>query len=276
MTINWFPGHMHKTRQQIAQLMPSVDVVLEVVDARLPQASSNPLINQLCQLKPRLKLLNKKDLADPAITAYWLRQLHQPPSQLALAINAKQRHALPLISKLCRKLTQRTVSASKPLKLILVGIPNVGKSTLFNQLANRRLAKVSNEPATTRAPQWVKLAKDIRLSDMPGVLWPQLANVHDAYRLAASGAIRQKVFDVLEIAVFILEFLSTHYPQILSQRYKLTDLNQPAIGLLQAIAINRGCIAAGQVDYQKSAALLINELSSGKLGPISLEHPPTS
>lgn len=275
MTINWFPGHMHKSRKQIAELMPRVDVVVEVLDARLPDASSNPLLTELRRGRPCLKILNKCDLADPRVTDDWIKAFEARSRQIrALAVSAVRPRDLMRLSRLCRSLAPSRGVPGKPLRILVVGIPNVGKSTLINSLAGRRIAKVGDKPAITKAPQQVDLRNGLLLVDTPGVLAPNLADQQAALRLAASGAIGDNAMDYQLVAQFLVEFLRQHYPSLLQERFGLGELPEESEVLLEAIGRQRGCLAAGGVvDRQRAAEALLRDLQSGRLGRITLEFP---
>lgn len=271
MAINWFPGHMHKARKEIKKTMPQVDLVIEVLDARIPSSSENPLVPRLRGDTPFLKVLSKSDLADPDVTSRWLQELERERGVRAFAW--VQRQAPAPLFKLIRQLAKPR-SATGQLRAMILGVPNVGKSTLINSLAGRAVAKTGNEPAVTRAQQRIALPDDILLLDTPGFLWPKLSPEACGYRLAATGAIKDALFDSEEVALFLAEFLLAAYPRCLKDRYRLDSLPQAPLDLLEAIGARRGCARkGGGVDLAKASDLLLNEFRSGVLGRISLETP---
>ncbi len=274
MIIDWYPGHMKKARAQIIEVLPKVDLVLEVLDARLPFSSSNPLLERLRGQKPCIKILNKKDLADPNITRAWLRQLEKQQQVKALALEAKDRRDVGLIPKLCRSVLAQRFKAGKPLRVMVVGIPNVGKSTLINTLAGKKMARVGDKPAITTTTQQIDLRNGILLLDTPGILWPVLDNLGGACRLAASGALGEAAYATLEVALSTLDYLREHYPHQLKHRYQLEDLSQGALFILEQIGRGRGClVSGGEVDLHRAADMLLRDLRANKIGRISLERP---
>ncbi len=275
MIIDWYPGHMKKSRAQILEVMPTIDLVIEVLDARLPASSANPLLEKLRKDKPCIKVLNKKDLADPTVTKSWVVHLEKQQGVKAIPLEAKDRRDVGLLPKLCRKLVpNRGNKGQKPLRVMIVGIPNVGKSTLINTLAGKKMARVGDKPAITTCPQQVDLRNGILLSDTPGLLWPVLDNQGGAVRLAASGAIGDNAFDTTEVSLTTADYLAVRYPALLQQRYKLSELPETPTLLLEEIGRRRGClVSGGEVDLHRAAELLLRELRAGKLGRISLERP---
>ncbi|OEU48908.1 MAG: ribosome biogenesis GTPase YlqF [Desulfuromonadales bacterium C00003096] len=276
MTIKWFPGHMNTARKQIAEAMPKIDVAIEVLDARLPASSGNPLLAELRQHKPFIKVLNKADLADPLITKDWIRFFEKNGKGLrALAINAGNKKEATRVPNLCRSLVPHRGKPGRPLRIMIMGIPNVGKSTLINTLAGRRIAKVGDRPAITRCAQQIDLRSGVLLYDTPGILWPNLEDQQGAYRLAASGAIGDNAMDYQAVALFAAEYLMQTYGEFLAERYKLKTLDVEPIELLDEIGRRRGCLGpGGSVDSYRAAEALLRDLQGGKLGRISLEAPP--
>ncbi|MGD8174359.1 ribosome biogenesis GTPase YlqF [Marinimicrobium sp. ARAG 43.8] len=274
MAINWFPGHMHKARKEIADIMAQVDVVIEVLDARIPFSSENPLIPSLRGDKPCLKLLNKADLADPAMTQRWIAHLEREQGVTAIPVSQSQPEGIrALLDRIQALVSDRNVSA-RHVQALIMGIPNVGKSTLINILAGRRIARTGNEAGVTKSQQRIKLDNRIVLTDTPGFLWPKLTPPSCGFRLAATGAIKEKVFDYPEVALFTVHYLATHYPEALKGRYGLVDLPEDDLGQLEAVGRARGAMRrGGQVDLEKVSALLITELRGGQLGTITLETP---
>jgi ribosome biogenesis GTPase A len=270
MAIGWYPGHMHKARNDITQALKGVDAVLELIDARLPYASENPLLNRLIGSTLRLRLLTKADLADPLVTAEW-KEYHAKQGIQTLLVDKDDPKVLhQLLNFLRRSLPPRQSRANR---VMIVGIPNVGKSTLINLLAQRKLAKVGNEPAVTKARQEIRLNEDLVLLDTPGILWPKLEDQQAAYRLAASGAIRNTAIDLADVGLFTAGFLAQRYPEVLRDRYGVTELDVDAVHILEDIGRRRGCLVRGGVDLTKAGETLIHDLRSGKLGRISLETP---
>ncbi|SHJ38176.1 ribosome biogenesis GTPase A [Malonomonas rubra DSM 5091] len=275
MIIDWYPGHMKKARAQIIEVLPSIDLFIEVLDARLPDSSSNPLLERLRKDKPCIKVLNKSDLADPTITKAWVTHFDKQQSVRALPLEATDRRNVGLLPKLCRKLVpNRGNKGQKPLRVMIIGIPNVGKSTLINTLAGKKIARVGDKPAITTCPQQIDLRNGILLSDTPGLLWPVLENQAGACRLAASGAIGDNAFDTTAVAMETAAYLAERYQPLLQKRYKLQELPAGSVELLEEIGRRRGClVSGGDVDLHRAAELLLRELRSGKIGRISLERP---
>ncbi|MEE2758300.1 MAG: ribosome biogenesis GTPase YlqF [Myxococcota bacterium] len=274
MAINWFPGHMHKARKEIAQIMPKVDLLIEVVDARIPYSSANPLVDEWRRDKPMLKILNKIDLADPSMTQDWIDDFEQDSDIRALTLDARNaQHCRELLNR-GRKLVHAPRSPGKPLTAMILGIPNVGKSTLINGMAGRLIAKTGNVPAVTKKQQRIPLAQDFVLLDTPGFLWPKLWPDGCGYRLAITGAIKDAVIDYDDIAYFATDFFRQHYPDALLARYRLDSIPDTTIELMEAIAARRGCIGkGGLIRLSQVSELLIREYRQGKLGRVSLETP---
>ena len=274
MIIDWYPGHMKKARAQIIEILPKIDLVIEVLDARLPASSANPLLERLRGDKPCIKVLNKSDLADPTITKRWVTFLEKQQGVKAIPLEATNRRDAGLIPKLCRKLLPARTKAKKPLRVLVVGIPNVGKSTLINTMAGKKIARVGDKPAITTCPQQIDLRNGILLSDTPGLLWPVLDDLAGACRLAASGAIGDNAFDTIEVGITTAQYLAEKYPALLLKRYKMTAIDDTPLAIVEEIGRRRGClIKGGDVDLHRAAELLLRELRSGNLGRISLERP---
>lgn len=277
MITEWYPGHMKKARAQIVEILPRIDLVIEVLDARLPDSSSNPLLERLRREKPCLKILNKQDLADPDVTREWVTDFERQQSIRALSIDSRSRRDAGLIPRLCRQLLAPRVQAGKPLRVLVVGIPNVGKSTLINTMAGRKMARVGDKPAITTCPQQIDLRNGLLLSDTPGLLWPVLDDLAGACRLAASGALGDSAYDAHAVALVTGRYLATHYPALLSARYRLDSLPDSAQTLLEDIGRRRGClVSGGHIDQQRAAEVLLRDLRGGQLGRISLERPGAS
>ena len=274
MAINWFPGHMHKARKEIKQAMPQMDLIIEVVDARIPFSSENPLVPALRGDTPLIKVLNKRDLADPNVTAQWQNWLERERDVKAITLTHNQRSEALDILNLAEQLTPNHDRQKSALRVMILGIPNVGKSTLINTLAGRPAAKTGNEPAVTRAQQTIKLPHNILLYDTPGFLWPKLSPAACGYRLAVTGAIRSAVLDFEDVAMFAADYLLAQYPQLLTDRYGLDPLPLDGLGVMDAIAARRHFFGRGGIpDLHKVSEVLLNELRAGTLGRISLETP---
>ncbi len=270
--INWFPGHMHKARKEIAQLMDEVDIVIEVLDARLPRSSENPLVTSLRRGKPVLKILNKSDLADPDKTRAWLQEFNAQESITAIELTTSDKKTIKSIPQICKDAVPSRANKERPVRAMIMGIPNVGKSTLINALLGRRIAKVGNEPAVTKANKRYSVFQGMALSDTPGILWPKIEDQDSGYRLAVSGAIKDTAIDYDQVAVYGANFILNAYPDRLLERYKLKELPELGEGLLDQIGRKRGCLRpGGVVDMHKAAEILMNEMRGGKLGRISFE-----
>jgi ribosome biogenesis GTPase A len=275
MSIQWYPGHMTKARQAMASVMPSQDVIIEVLDARMPGSSENPVVLELRKQKPCIKVLSKSDLADPEVTASWLRYLAGEKVAVIATRMDRQVEARTRIAQLCTKLALHPSGPGKTVRAMVVGIPNVGKSTLINTLMERKVAKVGDEPAVTKSQQKVTLKNGMTVSDNPGILWPKIEDSAASLRLAFGGAIPDTAMDYESVALFGAAFLLERYPELLRARYKLTDLPASASALLAEIGKRRGGLrAGGVVDVHKAADVLVHDFRSGALGRISLEAPP--
>lgn len=273
-TINWFPGHMHKARKEIAEVMPHMDVVIEVIDARIPFSSENPLVPSLRGNKPLIKLLNKSDLADPAITQLWVEKMEQETGVKAIPVTTQRPDQIRALLNAAVSLVSERQREVRPARAMIMGIPNVGKSTILNTIAGRVIAKTGNEAGVTKAQQKIKMDNGVLLTDTPGFLWPKLSPPSCGYRLAITGAIKDTVFDYADIALYAAEYLKDAYPQALKDRYKLSELPETDIEILDAIGVSRGASRkGGGVDLQKVSNLLINDIRSGALGTISWETP---
>ena len=278
MPIQWFPGHMHSTQKAIGKRLPDIDVVIELLDARLPGSSANPLLAQLNDAaggKPTLKVLNKQDLADPDITTLWLAHYQAQPGTQALALDASEPAPARQLVGACRALTPKRGGMVKPLRVLICGIPNVGKSTLINTLNGQRVAKTGDEPGITKLEQRIELASDFYLFDTPGLLWPRIVVEESGYFLAASGGIGRNAYDEEEVALALLAAVRQRYAERLRARYKLSDFSAASDeDLLTEVGRKRGgLLAGGQVNLQKAAEIALNDFRSGAWGRITLETP---
>ncbi|MDH4390319.1 MAG: ribosome biogenesis GTPase YlqF [Aquabacterium sp.] len=275
MAIQWFPGHMHSTRKAIAERLPEIDVVIELLDARLPGSSANPLLAELTAGKPALKVLNKQDLADPAITALWLAHHQARPGTNALGLDASEAAPAQRLIAACRALAPGRGGMVKPVRVMICGIPNVGKSTLINSLLGQRSAKTGDEPGITKVEQRILLASDFVLFDTPGMLWPRQLVPEGGYHLAASGGIGRNAYDDADVAMALLERVRPRYADRLAARYKIADTAGASDDdLLSAIGRQRGgLLSGGRVNMQKAAEMAIHDFRSGAWGRITLETP---
>lgn len=266
---------MHLTQKAIAERIKNIDVVIELLDARLPGSSANPMLATLTQGKPALKVLNKQDLADPERTALWLAHYNALPGTRAIALDASMAAPAKALIKACFELAPNRGGMVKPMRVLICGIPNVGKSTLINTLTGKRAAKTGDEAGVTKVEQRISLADDFYLYDTPGVLWPRIIVAKSGYNLAASGAVGRNAFDEQEVALELLDYLKTHYPQLLEARFKIDGaaaMNDEQ--LLEAIGRKRGALQGGQqVNLQKAAEIAIYDFRSSVLGRITLETP---
>lgn len=274
MAINWYPGHMHKAQKEIKEILPNIDVVIEVCDARLPFSSENPMITEIRGNKPLIKILNKSDLADAATTKIWLAHLESQHNVKAIALTTDNPSVAKTLPALIRKLVPNKDEPGKQINAVIMGIPNVGKSTLLNTLVGKAKAKVGNEPAVTKGQQRIRLEEGLYLYDTPGMLWPKIVNENSGYRLAVTSAVKDTAFDHEEIACFAAEYLRQAYPERLIERYKLSQLPATEIELIEAIGKQRGCVkSGGRVDFHKASEILINEIRDKTLGAITFETP---
>ncbi|GAB1233983.1 ribosome biogenesis GTPase YlqF [Ferrigenium sp. UT5] len=278
MSIQWFPGHMTAAKKKAAESMERIDVVIEVLDARAPEAGSNPLIRELREFRQRpcLKVLNKSDLADPAATQAWLTHFNSQKNVRAVALSCKKPGEAAKIPKLCLSLAPHRGTPLKPLRMMVMGIPNVGKSTFINALLKRRTAAVGDEPAITKNLQHFDLNDAMQLIDTPGMMWPKIEYESDGYLLAASNLIGRNAYDEGEVAAFLGDLLLARYPALLVQRYKIPLAGLDGVALIAAIAKQRGFRGkGGEPELGKAAMTLLQDYRSGTLGRISLETPTT-
>ncbi|MFA7239406.1 MAG: ribosome biogenesis GTPase YlqF [Sulfuricellaceae bacterium] len=278
MSIQWFPGHMTSARKKAAETMEFIDVVIEVLDARAPEASRNPMIRELREhrQRPCLMILNKADLADPAVTQAWLDFYNKKVGVKAVALSCKSAGDAAKVPKLCQPLAPHRDSNFKPLRMMIMGIPNVGKSTLMNMLLKRRVANVGDEPAVTKSQQCHSLNERMTLTDSPGLMWPKIEHHSDGLMLAAIHAIGRNAVIEEEIAEYLATVLLARYPAQLAERFKLDTANMDGVGVIEAVAQKRGCLLkgrGGEADLEKASMILLTEYRAGKLGRISLETP---
>lgn len=267
---------MASARKKAADAMAAIDVVIEVTDARLPEASSNPMIGELRRFRnrPCLKLLNKADLADPAATQAWMDFYNRQPGVKAVAISAKNPSDAARVPALCRQLAPHRDDGTKPLRMMIMGIPNVGKSTLMNALLKRKVAKVGDEPAVTKHQQTLDLGPGMTLTDTPGMMWPKIDYDSDGYMLAASHAIGRNAVIDEEVATFLGGILLERYPALIAARYRIDPAQLDGPTLLEAVGRRRGCLVkGGGLDLEKAALILLQDYRDGALGRISLETP---
>ena len=278
-TINWFPGHMKKTKREIVENLKLVDAVIEIRDARIPRSSANPDIDKICAGKPRVILLNKSDLSESSVTKAWVKELSNENVRV-LEVNCLRGQGLQQIKPALLDLLKEKHERAKAkglvkfmMRVMVVGIPNVGKSTFINSYAGKACAKTGNKPGVTKGKQWIRLNKSVELLDTPGILWPKFEDQTVGLRLALIGSIKDEILNVDELAVELVKFLKAEYPGLLAQRYEVSEEND-IIELISAVAVNRKCLSkGGEPDYSKAAALIIDDFRSGKLGNITLERP---
>ncbi|MEK5443151.1 MULTISPECIES: ribosome biogenesis GTPase YlqF [unclassified Fredinandcohnia] len=280
MTIQWFPGHMAKARRQVTEKLSLIDIVFELVDARIPASSRNPMIDEIIKNKPRLLLLNKADMADPKLTKEWI-SYYKENGVHALAINSQEGNGMKQIVSeakviLKEKFDKMAAKGIRPraIRALIVGIPNVGKSTLINRLAKKNIAQTGDRPGITKAQQWIKVGKELELLDTPGILWPKFEDQEVGLKLATTGAIKDTILNLQDIAVYALRFLEENYPENLQDRFGLEEIPDDIVLLFDEIAKRRGSMMSGGfVDYDKTAELIIREIRTEKLGRLTFEKP---
>jgi len=281
--IQWFPGHMAKARRQVQGVLKLVDVAIELLDARIPVSSGNPMINQILEKKPRLVILNKSDLADPALTKQWLKVLERPWVK-AVAVDTIKGEGLKEVPRAAAALAAEQMAKlaargrrPRAIRCMVLGIPNVGKSSFINRLVGRKAAKTGDLPGVTKGQQWIRTEGSLELLDTPGILWPKFEDPEVGYKLAVTGAIKEQVFDVYEVALKLLRWLAEHNPDKVKERYKLPELSQDIPKLLSDIGARRGMlVSGGVVDEQKAAQLILKEFREGTLGRYTLDVPPAN
>ena len=265
---------MGKAQEKMAEAIRKIDVIIEVLDARLPSSSSNHQLEEMRRNKPCIKVLNKNDLADPAVTKAWVRHLERESGVCALPLSARVHADAKQLIKLCQKTVPHRGRPGWPLRVMVFGIPNTGKSTLINTLAGKCMAKVGDKPAITTCGQQIDLRNGVVLTDTPGILWPDMNDQTVAYRLATSGAIGASALDYTCVGLFAAEFMMQRYPELIRVHYKLSDLPDTPASILEAIGRRLGClITGGEVDMHRASEAFLRELRAGKIGRISLEEP---
>lgn len=280
MDIHWFPGHMAKTRREVKESLKLVDAVIEIRDARIVRSSSNPEIEEICKDKKRIILLNKADLADDNVTKLWIKTL-QSPEVAVISVNSVKGEGLKTIKPTLDNLLKEKHEKLKNKGLInittrvmVLGIPNVGKSSFINKMAKSNIAKTGDRPGVTKSKQWIKAIGGIELMDTPGILWPKFDDAITAENLAFTGAIKDEIIDIEELSLKLLTRLIELYPERILERYKIPQITGDALEMMDVIGKKRGAVmAGGRIDYNRIAVLLLDEFRGGKLGKISLERP---
>lgn len=280
MTIQWFPGHMAKARREVEEKLKLVDFVMELVDARAPLSSQNPMLQQVLQQKSKMVVLMKKDLADNRQTEEWISYFKER-SIPAIAINVNDKSDIKKVIQLAKDLGQEKLDKlikkgiqPRPSRAMIVGIPNVGKSTLINRLANKKIAKTGDRPGVTKQQLWIKVKKDFELLDTPGILWPKFEDELVGYRLAAIGTIKDQLLSMQDIVAFVISYLQKHYPERLEERYPIDRDMTDMWEIFEAIGKQRGALeSGGSVNFEKVSDLVIRDLRTGRLGNITLENP---
>ena len=279
MNVQWYPGHMTKAKRQMQEDIKLIDLIIELVDARVPLSSRNPDIDELGKNKSRLILLNKSDLADERQNEAW-KTYFQAKGFYVVKVDSRNGSGMKAINNVIQEACKEKIERdrrrgikNRPIRAMVVGIPNVGKSTFINTFAGRACAKTGNKPGVTKGKQWIRLNKGVELLDTPGILWPKFEDQTVGLRLALIGSIKDEILNVDELAVELVKFLKAEYPGLLAQRYEVNEEND-IIELISAVAVNRKCLSkGGEPDYSKAAALIIDDFRSGKLGNITLERP---
>ena len=280
MTIQWFPGHMTKAKREMQENLKLVDLVIELRDCRIPLSSKNPMLDDIIQTKPRLIVLSKKDKGEAEITQQWIEKL-KDDTTLVIAADLLHDSFVPKLTQACKEVMKEKIERMirrgirpRAIRAMVVGVPNVGKSTMINRLAGKKIAQTADRPGVTRSLQWVKLNKDVELLDTPGVLWPKFEDPTVGFHLALTGAIRDEILSKEDVVVYALKWLSAHEPQKLQDRYALSEVAEdPYVLLAQIAASRRHLNKQGEADLTRTIDMVINEIRNDKLGPISWERP---
>ncbi len=280
MHINWYPGHMKKTKELIQSNLKLIDVVVELLDARIPISSKNPQIDELIAGLPKIVILNKSDLTDPRILEEWINY-YEALGIKAIPVNSLKGTGInSLLNEMktatLEKFAKMAAKGRKPrpVRAMIVGIPNVGKSSIINKLVNKKSAKTGNKPGVTKGKQWIRIRKDLELFDTPGILWPKIDDMEVGLNLAYTGAIKDEILDIEDVAYKFLDLMKERYPSLIKERYKLDDLPEETLELMDAIGMKRGCIKAKKaIDYTKVSNIVLDEFRKGVLGRITLETP---
>lgn len=278
MTIQWFPGHMAKARRQVTENLKLVDIVFELIDARLPMSSRNPMLDDIIHQKKRLLILNKADMADETQTKRWI-QFFEEKGHKAVAVNSLDSKGLKRVTKaaedvLAEKWDRMRKKGLKPraIRAMIVGIPNVGKSTMINRLAKKNVARTGNMPGVTKSQQWIKVGKELELLDTPGILWPKFEDQRVGAKLAVTGAIKDAIMNMDDLAIFGLNFLETYYPQRLHERYQIEGLTDPIVGTFDHIGKLRNIkISGGDIDYALVSELIVRDIRNEHLGKLTFD-----
>ena len=273
--INWYPGHMKKTRELIAENLKMVDIVIEVIDARIPVSSRDPIIDELVKTKKRIIILNKSDLSDGKANAQWSDYFKKQGS-MVLAMNCMSGGGVNQLYKILNRLQDEKNEGQirkKPLRMMIVGVPNVGKSSLINRMTGKKSAKTGDRPGVTKGKQWLGLENGMQLLDTPGILWPKFEDPEAGLNLAFCGSIKDEILDVATLALELIKVLQRDYPQLLKDRYKLDEIEEDALTNMENIALKRGFILPGRrIDYERCGKTVLDEFRSGKIGNITLEQ----
>lgn len=280
MNINWYPGHMKKAKKSIKESLSMVDIVFEVIDARIPFSSQNPMLDSILQGKDRIIVLNKKDLASTKANKIWEEHFKNQGLKPIL-INSKNKKGIDKLLLMTRELTEDIINSYKKrgvlnraIRAMVLGVPNVGKSTLINTLLGRRGTRIGDKPGVTRSNQWIKVDNNLELLDTPGILWPEFKNQDIGINLALTGAIKDEVLDKASLALKLIEIISSNYPELLEKRYNLELAGYASLEIMEEIGRKRGCIISGrEIDYSRVSNILLDEFRKGIIGPITLELP---
>lgn len=279
MQVQWYPGHMTKAKRMMQEDMKLIDLCIELLDARIPFSSRNPDIDNLSQGKARLVLLNKSDLADPVQNKKWLEYFNDIGVK-ALVVDSKNRAGFSDIKKACEEVCSEKIERDRkkgikgrPVRAMIVGIPNVGKSTFINSFCRKACTKTGNKPGVTKGKQWIKIDKNLELLDTPGILWPKFDNEEIGMNLAFIGSINDEILDISELVLKLIEFIKDKYPGYIEKRYNISE-NETAVSILENIGRARGCLKKQDViDYDRAAGIFMDEFRNGRIGKITLENP---